>query len=65
MGHLSGTKAPLYKDHLSTKTTITWSFEWSLYRHTGFTVSFILQMACTVAYKDTHNVIMKAKEDPV
>ena len=25
MGHLSDTNAPLYKVHLSTKTTITWS----------------------------------------
>ena len=30
MGHLSDTNAPLYKDHLSTKTTITWSLEWLL-----------------------------------
>ena len=30
VSHLSGTNAPLYKDHLSTKTTITWSLEWLL-----------------------------------
>ena len=28
--HFSYTKAPPYKDHLSTETTITWSLEWSL-----------------------------------
>jgi hypothetical protein len=34
--HFSCTKAPLYKDHLSTGTTTTWFLACSL--HTGFTV---------------------------
>ena len=28
--HFGVIKAPLYKDHLSTETTMTWSLEWLL-----------------------------------
>ena len=31
MGPFSNANTPLYKDHLSTETTNTWSLEWSIY----------------------------------